>query len=162
MTQEEVKKLFTYSDGKLLWNSHRGSKKCKGESAGYNNKGYLVVRVREYGRSFMVHRLIWVYHNGDIQKGLEIDHINGIKNDNRIENLRLATRQQNNQNCKVSVISKSGIKGVHYDRHKRKWVVQVAINGKQTYLGSYEDIEYARQIAEKARAKSHGQFTNHG
>jgi len=58
--------------------------------------GYRVVSI--YGKSYKEHRLVWIYHNGDISEGMQIDHVNRIKNDNRIENLRLATSSSNGLN----------------------------------------------------------------
>ncbi len=81
-SQEEIKQRFEYKeDGWLYWLNGRN----KGKRAGYVT-GY--VRIKYKDKKLLAHRLIWIYHNGDIPEDYQIDHINGKKDDNRIENLR--------------------------------------------------------------------------
>lgn len=105
-TQDQLLELFEYKDGNLYWRkSYRGSVKA-GDLAGTtkrDGKHYFTVTVSQ--KKFSVHRIVWIMLNGDIPNGLEIDHINRDKYDNRIENLRLFTKSQNSLN-KPSKISK--------------------------------------------------------
>ncbi|MGU0172505.1 HNH endonuclease signature motif containing protein [Escherichia coli] len=93
------KELFNYENGNLFWKIQRQGRAKKGSKAGYlHHRGYLIVKA--YGVLRPVHRIIWEMHNGPIPQNMEIDHINRIKLDNRLENLRLATRRQNA--CNIS------------------------------------------------------------
>lgn len=96
--KEAVRYLFSYKEGELIENVRRGNKIIVGDAAGFHHKQikYRVIFVD--GRYYLVHRLIWVYHNGSIPEGMIIDHINHNKKDNRIENLRLVTYLENNRN----------------------------------------------------------------
>jgi hypothetical protein len=103
--------------------------------------GYRQTRVE--GVLIFVHRLIWQHVNGAIPEGLEIDHINGVRHDNRITNLRLATSSQNHQNQRHSK-SKSGVKGVSWDNTYGKWRATIEHNRMHFNLGRFTTIEDAR------------------
>ena len=92
----------------------------------------------------LVHRAIWIWHNGEIPKGLEIDHINGNRKDNRIENLRLVTRQQNQTNMTKT-------KGIYWSQKLKKWYAQITKNGVRKHIGLYETIIDARASYLKAK-----------
>ena len=109
------------------------SRKCHaGDEAGtLNNAGYLKVGV--HGKVYPVHRILWVlYTKKPIPKGLQIDHINRKRSDNRWKNLRLVTRRENHQN-------RSDQREYHnlFKRHSGRFTVQIGINGKYTYFGTY-------------------------
>jgi hypothetical protein len=102
--------------------------------------GYLTARYN--GKVHLNHRLIWQIVTGEVP--IEIDHINGIKDDNRWCNLRLATRSQNMMNQAVA--------GVSFHKASGKWNPYIQVNGKQTSLGlfnNYDDAKQARQRAEE-------------
>lgn len=102
-------------------------------------------------------RLAWALHNGTWPpEGYWVDHINGIKADNRIVNLRLATPTQNQQN-------KAGYgqysKGVTWrDRIRKPWQAKIRVNGQRLHLGSFETEEEAAQAYQEACRKYHGEF----
>lgn len=129
---EKLRKTFTYSGGSL-YHAVGGSGKRKGVRAGTTDKdGYRVIRFN--GKRYKEHRLIWFYHYGEWPKQY-LDHINMITDDNRIENLREATREQNAYNQKP-IGGSSNHKGVSL--HKcGKWQASCTIGGKQKYLGLY-------------------------
>lgn len=161
LTQEKIKALFDYTDGKLIWKVNNRSRKVAGELAGWNNDlNYRVVCVDN--KQYKIHQLIWLLHYGEIPDGKIIDHINGDPSDNRIENLRLATMQENQYNSKLRKDNKSGVKGVHLDKRSGKWKAQLIINGKKKGLGYYDDLELAELIIDEARNKFHGNFSNSG
>lgn len=116
--------------------------------------GYVYVAVK--GKQCLAHRVIWEFVNGEIPKGYEIDHINGVKTDNRIANLRLVTRRQNRQNqrsCQKN--SKSGVKGVSFHKPSNKWVAHIGHEGKLRHLGLFATILEASAAYAVAAATLH-------
>lgn len=104
-------------------------------AGGLDAKGYVIIRLKN--KSHKAHRLAWLYVYGEMPSK-EIDHINGIKNDNRISNLRDVSKNINQQNTNA--------KGYHKDRNK--WAAQIRVNKETHYLGSFES-EAAASIAYK-------------
>ena len=90
-----------------------------------------------------VHRVVYTMHHGEIPEGMSIDHINNIRDDNRIENLRMCTHQQNHYNRGKQSNNKSGYKGVSWHKQKGKWVAQIKIDGRNKFLGFFEDPKEA-------------------
>ena len=135
-TQEELKKDFDYKNGHLIRKRYFGSRAKKGDVAGsYDKYGYRRVCYR--GMHFKIHRLIWIYFNGFIDPTLEIDHINGVKDDNRIENLRLVTSQQNKFNKKV--------KGYSWDKLVKKYKSSIVVDQQFIHLGYHSTEEDAHR-----------------
>jgi len=90
----EYNELFEYRDGNLYNKVHRGYQAPIGAVVGsFSDKGYVLTKIK--GKNLKVHRIIWEMHNGKIEGGLQVDHINEKKYDNRIENLQLLTHKQN-------------------------------------------------------------------
>ena len=152
ITQDKLKNLFDYVDGQLI-----AKTKSKGRNIGdalhsVTEKGYL--RGSFDGRQYRVHRLVFLYFHGYMPE--QIDHIDGNRQNNRIENLREATSAQNNQNRMATGATK--IKGVCWHKQSSKWVASICINRKSVHLGSFENIEDAALVATKARQKLHGEF----
>jgi hypothetical protein len=113
-----------------------------------NGKGYLVANVDKV--SYRVHRLVWLWVHGKWPDG-EIDHINGVRHDNRIENLRVVDRSMNNQNLKRAQRNNrsSGLLGAY--RHGRKWQAQIMIDKTPRCLGTFDtpDEAHAAYLAAK-------------
>ncbi len=109
---------------------------------GSNKKGFL-------------HRYIM-----GVDKGYEIDHINHNTLDNRRQNLRICTRQQNGRNQKIRTDNTSGVKGVYYskDKRKKRWRALIFINGKEIHLGRYMTKEEATQVREDAEIRYYGEY----
>jgi hypothetical protein len=160
MSQAVLKlhELLEYKEGALFWKTDRGSQKCKGNQAGCVNLGYMKFRVRELGGSMLVHRAIFAMHHGYFPA--EVDHINGNKLDNRVENLREVSRSQNRMNIGRNGQNKSGCKNVY--SYRDKWGVKIVVNKKSLFLGVFEDLELADLVAHSAREKYHGDYANHG
>ena len=91
-----------------------------------------------------------------------IDHIDGNPSNNKIENLREATNNQNQHNKTINSNNKSGIKNVHWSNSMKKWCVQITINKKIQTIGFYEALEMADLAAQKARNNLHKEYANHG
>ena len=92
----------------------------------------------------------------------EIDHIDGNPCNNKIENLRLANHSENMRNAKTRIDNKSGVKGISWCKSKNKWKVQLWFNGKQNYIGRFDNIEFAKEVVKQVRTKNHLNFANHG
>jgi hypothetical protein len=159
VTQENIKHLFDYSDGKLFWRSKPSKTspiKLGSEAGTVMNDGYK--RTHIYKQYYAIHRLIFLMHKGYLPK--YIDHIDGNRLNNCIENLREATASQNGQNKKLPKNNTSGVKGVYFSKWN-KWVAQLKIDNKVTYLGSFDDIRLAENAVKEARSKNHGMFAKH-
>ena len=159
ITQTEVLSLFDYKDGNLLWKDSPRRSVLAGSVAGsLNHAGYMRVMINK--KSYMVHRLVFLIHHGRLPT--MVDHINGIKNDNRIENLRECDMSQNCQNIKLKSNNKSGVKGVSWDKWTNQWRVTFKLNGKQQNIGRFDSLEEATLAANEARTKLHGEFAHYG
>lgn len=107
------------------------------------------------GRSYYAHRLAWLHVYGEWPKQ-DIDHINGIKNDNRICNLRDICHQANAHNLqRLNRNNTSGHTGVTWDRRRGKWVAQIKLNRKRFGLGSYSDVVDAAAAYAAAKKRLH-------
>lgn len=156
LTQDYLCDLFEYRDGDLYWKNHK-YKKLNGRKTGCNLEGYLVTTINK--KLIYNHRVIFMMHCGYFP--YHVDHINGIKNDNRIENLRAASKCENAYNAKLHKNNTSGAKGVRWNNANKKWMVSVGVNGASKYFGSFKDIELAELVAIEARNKYHKEFVNH-
>lgn len=161
VTQEELKRRLNYDPetGIFRWaDVQRGY--SKGSIAGSpEKKGYIGIKVGK--RTYKAHRLAWLYMTGEWPEQF-LDHINGIKGDNRWSNLRQANGSENQFNHRVRSDNTSGIKGVSWSKRRRAWVCSVAIKGKSKYLGQARSLEEARIKVMNGRVMMHGEFANHG
>jgi HNH endonuclease len=157
-SQEYLHSKFEYKDGQLYWKvATRGNR--IGDKAGCSHgDGYVSVGVD--GKKLMAHRIIFCMQHGYMPE--LVDHINGDRKNNRIENLRAATKRQNAQNTKLRGNSSTGLKNVRWHKLEKKWQVSLRIEGKETHFGYYDDVELADLVATEARDKYFGKFANHG
>ena len=156
ITQELIAETFEYKDGLLYWKSvaHGNKSYLIGQVAGSTHKtGYR--HITWMNRIHKAHRLIFMLHYGYLPK--EIDHINADRSDNRIENLREATRSENQYN-KATQKNLSGHRGVSWHKKTKKWSIRVVKEGKTISCGYCDDLELAVLVAEEARAKYYGEF----
>lgn len=157
MDIELLHTLFRYEDGDLIRKVSRGGS-CAGEVVGsLQPDGYRTVRVNYTVHP--VHRIIFVMHHGYVPE--QVDHIDGDRSNNRIENLRAATPITNGYNRKNGVNNTSGTKGVTWHVSNKKWQVRINVNGKRKAFGYYDDLELAELVAVEARNKYHGAYANH-
>jgi hypothetical protein len=159
ITQELLKFLFDYEDGKLIRKVNRSRLAKKGDAAGNfdNRLGYY--RVLLQGKSYLLHRLIFLHQHGCMPE--IVDHINGVTTDNRIDNLRAATKKENCRNRVKHTNNVSGFKNVAWHKEHKKWSVTLSVVGKKKHLGYFQDIELADLVAQEARDKFYGQFARH-
>jgi hypothetical protein len=159
LTVEQLKDTLDYDadTGVFVWKI-RPSKAVKaGDVAGCVEKriGYITIGIG--GRVYKAHRLAWLYVYGSWPKGL-IDHINGNKADNRIDNLRDVFADGNSQNVrKPNCRNKSGFMGVIW--YQNKWRASMSVNGKSKWLGDYSTPEEAHQVYLEAKRKYHAACT---
>ncbi len=148
IAQSRLHELYEYRDGNLYRKtSARGVK--AGSKANYkHDKNYCEIYIE--GKKYKLHRIVFMYHHGYMPK--IIDHINGDKYDNRIENLREATYSENKKNLKIYKTNTSGYAGISFDKTRKKWFVSISINNKLKNLGRFRNIEdaiNARKVAEE-------------
>jgi hypothetical protein len=148
MIEQLLQERFQYDAdaGMLRWRADgvgRGRARCKaGDQAGtLKANGYRYVRCA--GRQFGAHRAAWFLTYGQFPVG-EIDHINGIRDDNRLINLREVTRSENAQNVrKARRGNKCGLLGASWNKKQRAWVAQIRVDGKKISLGGFNSPEDA-------------------
>jgi hypothetical protein len=157
LTSERLRELLDYdpTTGTFVWKVGR-----RGHAAGrvagriIARNGYHEIKIdQQYYRG---HRLAWLYVYGEWPQGL--DHVNRVRTDNRIDNLRLATQSQNNANRAMPRHNTSGYKGVSYKA--RKWEASIAVRGRTIYLGRFGSALEASAVYQEAAAAYFGDFAN--
>jgi len=171
-TAERVRSLLDYNaeTGILTWrqrprsdfNSDAQHKRWRtmfaGREAGtLHHSGYR--RIRIDGQFFSAHRVIWLHVHGRWPRD-QIDHINRIKDDNRLANLREATLWQNMRNKHRYRNNRSGVPGVCWRPHRRAWGVYISIYKRRIHLGYYTNFERAVAARTAAAELLHGDFHN--
>jgi hypothetical protein len=152
ITHQELIQIIKYDidTGLFTWKKFRGGSAKKNTLAGTIDKeGYRVIKIN--CKIYKAHRLAWFYTYG-VFPTKDLDHINQIKNDNRIINLREVTNSQNHQNRGVNKNNSSGHKGVYWNNFHNKWQTNIGLNGKLQHIGYFLDINdaiKARKIAEQ-------------
>lgn len=170
ITQAEVKRLFDYRDGALYWKERpradfktdlawkQWNPKHAGKRAGCWSGHHATVSISK--RHYPLARIIFLWHHGYLPEIVDHADCNPMNND--INNLRAATKADNQRNAGMYAHNTSGIKGVCWHTAAKKWMVQIKVKGKKHYLGIFKDIELAELVAQEAREKFHGAFANHG
>lgn len=151
---------FNYDskDGAIYWKKITPPNTVKrGTRAGGVHKlGYRLVKV--LGKTYREHRVVWAMHTGQWPENF-IDHINGIRNDNRFENLREVTEPENSKNRRKGKNNKTGVNGVHIQNGR--YIASIRVQGCLVYLGSFATLQEAAQ--ERNKAEAHYKFhNNHG
>lgn len=157
-TQERLAELFHVdtASGGVTFRVKRGSR-AAGQRAGMlNDSGYRIIYVDGHG--YRAHQLVWLSATGEWPE-TDLDHKNGARDDNRIDNLRLATRGQNSANSqRRRRETLSRFKGVSFDKTRGKWVAQIRSSGKVYNLGRFESEEAAAAAYQKAAIELFGEF----
>lgn len=142
LEQSLLQELFNYENGKLYWIKNNQEAGC------IHRTGYRLITIK--GKQYTAHRLIWIYLKGSIDSDLYIDHINGVKDDNRIENLRLVTHQENCFNR-----SRLNSKGYTWNKSCKKWQAHIRVNQRLKYIGLFDSKEDARNAYLNAASSLH-------
>lgn len=153
ITQAELQSKLFYDPETGLFNNIK--KRRLNNSGGIGSLyscGYVYIYVNS--RRFLAHRLAWLYVYGTFPEN-DLDHINGIRHDNRICNLRACTRSENLQNYKKPCTNKSGYIGVHWHKRDQIWRAAINHNGKLIRLGTFNTAEEASEAYLKAKKNLH-------
>ncbi|MEK6294411.1 MAG: HNH endonuclease [Paraburkholderia tropica] len=158
----QLRALLTYDaeTGIFRWRERRNHLTPKGSVAGtVNSKGYVMIGVAR--RLYQAHRLAWLYVTGEWPKDL-IDHINTIRTDNRFENLREASKTENNRNRSAGIAGRKGLKGATFRKKEGAWYSGIWSAGKRIHLGTFSSEQEAHEAYCKAADEMHGEFANFG
>lgn len=158
LTQSKLKDELSYDKvtGNFTRLKDKGRLSKKGDIAGtLGSLGYIIIKIQ--GKAYKAHRLAWLYIYGKFPNK-NLDHINGIKDDNRLENLRECTQQENCYNRVARTGSKSGIKNVCWHKRTKTWHVVLSFKGKSFFIGQFKDLEFAELVAIEARIKYHKEY----
>ena len=151
--KEFLEKRFFYRNGELYYKDN--SQRVAGS---INKLGYCQIHIK--GKTYLAHRLIWFMFYSTLPE--TIDHINRNRSDNRIENLKAATKAENLRNLSVKARNTSGIPGVSRRGANGKWRGQVCLNGKTYSAGSFSNKEDCSKAVLLLRQKLHGEFCSIG
>jgi hypothetical protein len=167
ISYEELAEVLSYDSetGLFLWKKrhpetrfNKGfNKKFAGKEAGSTRRnGYKVIQYG--GFEFSMGRLAWLFHHNAWSEK-EIDHINLIKTDNRIANLRESSRSENASNRRKQSNNTSGFKGIWKRKNKESWMAGINVNGKRIRLGEFKTPELAHEAYLTASKKLHKEFS---
>lgn len=129
LTQDELKSLILYDKDTGVFTS-----KKSGKVVGWKQSGYLKYELNK--KKYYLHRLAWLYIYGDLPKK-EIDHIDRNRSNNKISNLREASRTENRYNTRVRCDNITGLKGVEYLKKLNKYRAVISTDGKRMRLGTF-------------------------
>lgn len=172
---ELLRRVLRYEGGELFWMARpieyfKSSNSCAiwnsrhaGKEAGSlcNISGGVRCVVRIFGQSYLRYRVVWAIVNGRWPDCM-IDHINHVTTDDRIENIREASRSQNNWNSIGSRYNTSGFKGVYWHKGAMKWAAHIKKGGKRKHLGLFPSPEDAHSAYCEAAKVMHGEFACYG
>jgi len=147
--------MFANESAGKTWNARFKNREAFTASDSYYYRQGMV-----FNKRFLAHRVVWAIYHG-IWPDDQIDHINGVRDDNRIENLRIATSGENARNTAIPKNNTSGIIGVCWNKRNSKWEAKIMSNGKQIHLGYFASKDDA--VAARAEAEvKYGFHENHG
>ena len=174
ITYEVVSELMELDavTGRLFWkkrslkwfSSHRSMGSFNSKFAGKEALGKLNINGYPSGKilgfSFLAHRVVWLLSTGEWPVD-QLDHINGDRSDNRMENLREVSNAENCRNQKMRKTNSSGATGVYWSKRLDKWFATIQVDGRPIYLGSFDEFKDAAQIRKLEEARN-GFHPNHG
>lgn len=157
LSLDVINEYFEYKDGELYWKKDKNGKRA-GLLAGSKTNHYRTIKFN--GKQYGLSRIVFFMFNGYYPEN--VDHIDGDTWNNKIENLRASTPQQNNHNRRISSRNKTGVKGVSFCQQMKKYKAQITLAYKQKHLGYFDDLELAGLVADEARSLYHGSFAFNG
>ena len=157
ITAAYLRETYNYDPASgCLTKKHATGPKPLGAAVGYTSRvgGYLYLEVR--GKVHRLHRLIWLHVHGSWPVGV-IDHINGVRGDNRLCNLRDVSVAVNGQNQqRPPKHNTTGVMGVSWCRTHKKFIAQITTNNRRKFLGYFDDANLAGQAYIEAKRVLHG------
>lgn len=159
LTQERLKQLLHYDPetGVFTWIAHQRRPDLIGTVAGFDAHGYVGISVDR--KKYPAHSLAWLYVYGEMPLS-ELDHKNRVRSDNRIRNLRKATRKQNACNQSPRKASKTGVVGVSIDAQTGKFRAHITVDAKMIHLGRFSVIDDAIVARRSAERQYFGEFAS--
>lgn len=159
ITQGQLKEVLDYEPTTGVFTAkklrpHPTKGLCYGVG-GIDINGYVLIMV--LGKQYRAHRLVWLWVHGEFPSQ-QLDHINGVRHDNRLCNLRPATNSENCKNGKLPKNNTSGFKGVSWMPRQKAWAAHIRVDGKAIHLGLYRDVVEAAETYDAAAAKYFGGF----
>lgn len=160
LTQARLKKVFNYNPNTGVFTrlSPCTNSSITGHSGSFTYSGYISLSID--GKVYPAHRLVWLYVFGRLPSK-HMDHINGVRSDNRLVNLRAVSPAVNAKNRKANSNNTSGFIGVNFNSPSGKWVSTIGVNGKSVYLGIFDNKVEAVKARANAEIK-YGFHNNHG
>jgi hypothetical protein len=156
ITQQFLLEVFDYREGNLFWKVDRRGNKLQGKQANRLKKsnGYQELTLNK--KKLYSHRVIFMMIHGWWPE--QIDHIDGNKSNNLIENLREANNAQNNRNTRLRSTNTSGFKGVVYNKLNKNYNASITVNYKSIHIGCFDTPEQASEAYKKAALQLHNEF----
>lgn len=155
-TLSRTRELLSYSPdtGVFTWRCNRQGHAKAMTEAGSLSHGYVMIKIDQ--RRYASHRLAWLWMTGK-WPSQDLDHINGVRNDNRFVNLREATPIQNGQNQRKANSHNytSGLLGVSWCSQKLRWKASICVHKRQMHIGFYNDPHTAHGAYLNAKRKHH-------
>ncbi|WP_030538355.1 HNH endonuclease, partial [Sphingobium sp. DC-2] len=153
-----IERGLNFFPDKRAWAWWNGRNAGNRVSSATGKTGYLLVKI--FAKRYLAHRVAWAVHYAE-RPPIQIDHINGIRHDNRIGNLRSVTAVDNQRNMKRSVRNTSGVTGVCYNARRKMWSAYISFNGAQHKLGLFSTLQEAASVRRAAEV-AHDYHKNHG
>lgn len=160
LSLEYLQSILDYDPktGVFRWKVRRNQNATPGAIAGRTDShGHIQITID--GVAYGAHRLAWFMSKGELPPH-DIDHENLVRNDNRISNLREATRRQNVHNQPARNTNKTGIKGVYFHKSSGKYIASLQRKNKPRHIGSYPTVEQAAEAVRFEIMREHGTFAN--
>ena len=149
LTQDRLKEILHYDPetGIFTRRKNQGGIKAGSTAGNVTEQGYIRIKVDR--KLHYAQRLVWLYVHGHFPED-EMDHINHIRDDNRLINLRKCSRLENMKNKSRYKCNSSGRTGISWHKRERKWHARIRVNKKIIHLGSFKDIDDAVKSREEA------------
>ena len=149
-----VRELLSYdwTTGEFTWSVARSGHRAGAVAGSSGQDGYRTIMID--GKAYKAHRLAWLLYYGSWPVD-QIDHINRVRNDNRIKNLRQATKSENQINSGIYRNNKSGYRGAHWRKATNKWVTTIRGSGKTRHLGVFTTAAEAHESYLRAAQDGH-------
>lgn len=157
ISQDELKNVLSYCPfrGEFTWINPSNNRMTGKRAGSVSSTGRRHIKIGN--KFYKEHRLAWLYVYG-VMPGMDIDHIDRNPLNNRIQNLRLATKTQNCYNREKPSRGHNSVKGVQFEPRSGNWVSYGSYQKKRIHIGTFESIELAELVSSEFREKYHGDF----